>query len=118
MPISFIKHKGKDILFIDLSESKSEQRSLELLDEVRDAYDASPTKPLVLVNTDGAYVNQKVTAKMKEYGKRYFKDRAEKRAFVGIKGLKKLIFKAYTNVAGGNLKVFDDVEEAKDYLVG
>ena len=53
---------------------------------------------------------------MKEYGKTYFKGKAEKRAFVGVQGLKKLILKAYTVIVGGNLKMFEDLEQAKDYL--
>ncbi|MEQ8905192.1 hypothetical protein [Ekhidna sp.] len=117
MPVSYITHKGKEILYIDLTESKSEKRSLELLEETKDAYLKATNKLLVLVNSEGAYVNAVVSSKMKEYGRTYFKDRAEKRAFVGIGGLKKLIFKAYTNIVGGNIKLFDDLEEAKDYLV-
>ncbi|WP_462250929.1 hypothetical protein [Ekhidna sp.] len=117
MPLSYITHKGKEILYVDLTESKSEARSLELLEETKDAYLAASEKLLVLVNTEGAFVNPVVSNKMKEYGKMYFKDRAEKRAFVGISGLKKLIFSAYTKITGGNVRVFDDLESAKEFLV-
>ncbi|MEO9484157.1 MAG: hypothetical protein ABJG47_11950 [Ekhidna sp.] len=117
MAISYITHNDKRILYVDLTESKTEKRSLELLEETKDAYLASSTKLLVLVNTVGAFVNPVVSNKMKEYGKMYFKDRAEKRAFVGIQGLKKLILKAYITMVGGNIRVFDDIESAKEYLV-
>lgn len=89
---------------------------MELLEETKDAYLAANQKLLVLVNTEGAFVNAEVSSKMKEYGKKYFKDLAEKRAFVGIKGLKKLILKAYTKIVGGNIQVFDDMDSAKEYL--
>lgn len=118
MPVSYITHKGKDILYVDLTESRTEKRSLELLEETREAYLNASGKLLVLVNSDGAFVNAVVSSKMKEYGRTYFKDRAERRAFVGIQGLKKLILKAYTKMVGGNIRVFDDLDEAKDYLVG
>lgn len=117
MPVSYITHKGKEILYVDLTESRSEKRSLELLEETKEAYLKADKKLFVLVNTEGAYVNAVVSSKMKEYGRTYFKDRAERRAFVGIQGLKKLILKAYTKMVGGNIRVFDDLEEAKDYLV-
>jgi len=118
MPVSYITHKGKEILYVDLTESKTEKRSLELLEETKEAYLNASGKLLVLVNTEGAFVNAVVSSKMKEYGRTYFKGRAEKRAFVGVQGLKKLILKAYVKMVGGNLKVFDDLEEAKDYLAG
>lgn len=110
-------HKNTKILYIDLTESKTEKRSLELLEETKEAYLSATGKLLVLVNTEGAFVNAVVSSKMKEYGKKYFKDLAEKRAFVGIRGLKKLIFSAYTKIVGGNVQVFDDLEAAKEYLV-
>ncbi len=117
MPVSYITHKGQQILYVDLTESKSEKRSLELLEETKQAYLDSPGQLLVLVNTEGAYVNQVVSAKMKEYAKKYFKDKAKRRAFVGVSGLKKLILKTYATLVSGNLRLFDDLEEAKDYLV-
>jgi hypothetical protein len=117
MPITTITHKGKEILYVDLSESKTEERSLQLLEETKDAYLKAKGKLLVLVNSEGAYINTTVSNKMKEYGRMYFKDRAEKRAFVGVKGLKKIILKTYTSIIGGNIRLFDDLEEAKDYLV-
>lgn len=117
MPVSYITYKEKDILYVDLTQSKSEKQSLELLEETKEAYLAASQKLLVLVNTEGAFVNAVVSSKMKQYGKMYFKNRAEKRAFVGIQGLKKLILKAYTKMVGGNIRVFDDLDSAKEYLV-
>jgi len=117
MPVSYINHKGREILYIDLTESKSEQRSLELLEETKDAYLKANEKLLVLVNTQGAFVSTEVSSRMKEYSKLYFKDRAEKRVFVGVSGLKKIIMRAYMSIAGENIKLMDDLEEAKDYLV-
>ena len=117
MPVSYISHKGHKILYVDLSESSSEKRSLELLEETKEAYLEAQEKLLVLVNAEGAFVNSAVSSKMKDYGNRYFKDRAEKRAYVGIHGLKKLILNAYVRIVGGNIRVFDDLEAAKEYLV-
>lgn len=117
MPVTYITYKGKKILYVDLSESKSEKRSLELLEETKEAYLAASQKLLVLVNTNDAFINPIISSKMKEYGKQYFNERAEKRAYLGVQGLKKLILKAYTRIVGGNIQLFDDIEEAKEYLV-
>jgi hypothetical protein len=62
MPVSYIKHKGRDILYVDLTESKSEKRSLELLEETKNAYLAATGKIRVLVNSEGAYVNSVITS--------------------------------------------------------
>ena len=116
MPVSYITHNGKEILYVDLRESKSEARSLELLEQTKDEYMKATKKLLVLVDTTGAFVNPTVSNRMKEYGKTYFKGKAEKRAFVGIQGAKKIIVRAYMAMIGGDLKLFDDVDSAKDYL--
>lgn len=117
MPVSYINHKGKKILYVDLSESKSEKRSLELLEETKNAYLSANEKLLVLVNTEDAYVNPVISSKMKEYGKQYFNDRAEKRAYLGVSGLKQLIMKAFSRIVGNNIRFFDSKEEALEYLV-
>ena len=117
MPVSYITHKNKEILYVDLTESKSEKRSLELLEDTKEAYLSATGKLLVLVNSEGAYINTVISEKMKTYGKLYFQDKAERRAYVGVKGLKKIILKAYTKIVTGNIRLFDNLEEAKDYLV-
>jgi len=86
------------------------------LEETKEIYLKATKKLLVLVNTEGAFINAVVSTRMKEYGRTYFKGKVEKRAFVGIQGLKKLILKAYSAIVGGNIKVFDDLDSAKDWL--
>jgi len=117
MPISYITHRDKKILFVDLSESKTEQRSLELLEEAKSHFIKANEKLLVLTYSEGTFVNSKVTTKMKEYGKKYFRDGAKRRPFVGITGIKKILFKAYMKIVGGEAKAFDNLDEAKEYLV-
>lgn len=117
MPISYITYKDKQILFIDLTESKTEQRSLELLEEAKKYFIEADEKLLVLTSTEGSFVNTNVTTKMKEYGKMYFSKGAKRRAFVGITGVKKILFKAYMKIVGGEAKAFDSLREAKEYLV-
>ena len=69
MPISYITYKGKDILYIDLRESKTEQRSKELLAETVKAYQESPGNIIALTNVEGAYMNPEIIEETKKYAK-------------------------------------------------
>ena len=117
MPISYITYKGKDILYIDLRESKTEQRSKELLAETVKAYQESSGDIIALTNVEGAYMNPEIIEETKKYAKSLFTQRAKKRAMVGVKGLKKLIFNSYAKISGNNIRLFDTEEEAKEFLI-
>lgn len=117
MPVSFITYKDKEILYVDLRESKSEKRSLELLEETVKIYQDSPGDLLVLTNADGAFINPKVMEETKKYAKELFSKKAKKRAMIGIKGLKKLAFNGYAKISGNNIRLFTTEDEAKEYLV-
>lgn len=117
MPISFITYKGKEILYIDLRESKTEQRSKELLAETVRVYEESKGNLIALTNVEGAFMNPEIIEETKKYAKTLFTIKARKRAMVGVKGLKKLIFNSYAKISGNNIRLFDTEEEAKEYLV-
>lgn len=117
MPISYITYKGKEILYIDLRESKTEQRSKELLSETVKAYQESAGNLIALTNVEGAYMNPEIIEETKKYAKSLFTLKAKKRAMVGVKGLKKMIFKIYAKISGNNIRLFDTEEDAKEYLV-
>ena len=118
MPISYITYKGKEILYIDLRESKTEQRSKELLAETVKYYEESSGNLIALTNVEGTYMNPEIIEETKKYAKSLFSVKAKKRAMVGVKGLKKLIFNSYAKISGNNIRLFDTEEEAKDYLIG
>ena len=117
MPISYISYKGQDILYIDLRESKTEKRSKELLKETVKAYQESEGNLIALTNVEGAFMNPEIIEETKKYAKSLFSLKAKKRAMVGVKGLKKLIFNGYAAISGNNIRLFDTEEEAKEYLI-
>ena len=44
------------------------------------------------------------------------KGKSEKRAILGVGGIKKILLRAYSMVTGTNVTPFEDEEKAKDYL--
>jgi hypothetical protein len=112
---SIITHKGREILYVDYRGMK-EQDILEEMDKATE-FALKENRPLLrLSNMTDVYAVPSVVDKAKASGKRT-KHLTIKRAAVGITGAKKVLFNAFNRVSGNNARAFDDVEEAKDWLV-
>ncbi len=112
---SIINHKGKEILYVDYRGMK-ENEILEEMDKATD-FALKENRPMLrLSNMTDVFAVSTVVDKAKESGKRT-KHLTIKRAAVGITGAKKVLFNAFNRVSGNNARAFDDVEEAKDWLV-
>lgn len=112
---SIISHNGKEILYVDYQGLKEQ----EILDEMERAteFALQENRPMLrLSNMTDVFAVPSVVDKAKESGKRT-KHLTIKRAAVGITGAKKVLFNAFNRVSGNNARAFDDVEEAKDWLV-
>lgn len=111
-----IEHKGKKII-LQNARNCSVSEGLKVMDEGRAIIRSQePKSVLSLVDVRGADFNQSTAESLKEYAKgngQYTK----KSAAVGISGLKKIIFKAMIKFSGRDIKLLDDLEEAKEYLV-
>ena len=119
MPISFITHKGKEILYCDFRNLNTDEKLIENLELVVKFLRESPETSSFLVLTDyrGSNVGSDFMESAKKYGKEIMNQKTEKGAILGIFGIKKILLKAYTRFSGENLIPFDSEEEAKDYLV-
>ena len=112
---SVIEHKGKEILYVNY-EGLKEEEVLRAMDEATEFALKLNRSMLRLSNITGVYGVESVVEKAKESGKRT-NHLTIKRAVVGITGAKKILFNAFNRVSGNNAKIFDSVEEAKDWLV-
>ncbi len=112
---SLIKHKGKEILYVDYTGMTTEE-ILKTMDEAT-AFALKENRPLLrLSNMTNIYAVKEVLQKAQESGK-VTNHLTIKRAAVGITGAKKVLLNAYNRVSGNSTKVFDSVEDAKDWLV-
>ena len=113
----FFKHRDKMILNFDFSGLNHDDAG-QVCEYVKGVISRMPKgSVLTLVNV----TNVKYDAAFKEFSS----DLAEHNkpyvlagAVIGVEGWKKLVFWATTKLTGrSNLKAFDDVEEAKEWLV-
>ncbi|MCP4761567.1 MAG: hypothetical protein GY870_07280 [archaeon] len=119
--IKWIKHKGKDILYLDYSNlrgSKDGEVFTQIIDNAKTLIVEKKEKVLFLTNSIDGTADTKVMKLLKDFAK-YCKDNdfIEKECVVGITGVKKVLLNAVNKFAKTNLEIIETVEKAKDWLV-
>lgn len=116
MPVSYISHKGRNILHVDFKDIKDKRIVLENLDLMVAAYKESTEDIYLLLDVRGTFTDPEVMDKLKQNGKTTFKGKSKKRAVLGVTGIKAMLLKGYKLFTNTELSVFDTIEEAKEYL--
>jgi len=114
MPVSWIDHKGKKILYADFRNQSGPAMIATLeaeLVEIR----KHGKGVLLLADFRGATTNDDFMTKAKAAGKD-LRELSHRSAALGITGVKKILLGAYNAFSGDTLKAFDTEEEAKKYL--
>lgn len=114
--VRFITHKGKKILFIDLT-GRSADEIRALLPDIQAAITSEPRgSVLSLSHWTGAQLSRDVAEEIK---KTMVFDRPHIRrtALVGIEQLPKVFLDALKNFSRREFTVFPSLDEAKDWLV-
>ncbi len=114
---SFIEYKGKKILYVDYTQCKTAQDTIDVIEGVRQEYLSTSENYLSLNNFTDVPVNNEYMDVVKKYGKEIFDARTTKNAAIGITGIKKILLSAYNIVVKNKLLAFDTKEEALEYLV-
>jgi hypothetical protein len=116
----FINHKGKEIYYIDYSNLKLEEEFLAAIKSTnafREKVKASGKKDLLmLVNVTNSYVYGQAFAEIKRSGK-LTQSITKRTAVVGITGAKKTFLDIVNVFTSLNVKSFESINEAKDWLV-
>jgi hypothetical protein len=113
----FIEHRGRRILYLDLSRSSPRQHA----DGLRAAEASIRSEPgselLLLADVTGAGLNPHTEQVVHEFLERTAgKTRA--RAFVGATGLKRRLIERTAGAPPRRLAFFEDLEAARDWLAG
>ena len=112
---SIIKHKGKEILYVDY-QGMTKEEILKTMDEATE-FALKENRPMLrMSNMTNVFAVPEVVDKAKESGK-ITNHLTIKRAAVGITGAKKVLFNAFNRFSGNNSRAFNTVEEAKEWLV-
>jgi hypothetical protein len=114
--VKFIKHGGRDILFLNFVDCSAND-VLRTIDEAKQVIGKQPEGSLLtLTDVTNARFNEVVTERMKDFtthNKRYVKAAA----IIGLSGIKKIIFEAVMMFSRRKIHIFDNIIEAKDWLV-
>jgi hypothetical protein len=115
-----IEYKGKDIYYVDYSDIKTNEEFLTVIKQTNSFREKMKSEGkrnlLMLVDISGSFVYGDVLEEIKKAGK-HTKELVRKEAVVGITGGKKILLSIVQSFTRMNLKVFDSVDEAKDWLI-
>jgi hypothetical protein len=114
--VRFITHQWRQILLLDFSDCGVDEL-LKAMDSAKKLIRAEgQSSLLILTDVTAARYNLEVVEKLKEFtngNKPYVKASA----VVGLDGMKKIIYNAVTKFSGRNIPAFDDIENAKQWLI-
>lgn len=114
--VRYIKHKDRDIISVDLSDSRNEEENIAILQKARELIDIqAPKSVLLLTNVTNAHYGSKGVEAMKAYAKANTPF-VKASAVVGVTGIKRIIYQAIVKMTGRHIAVFDTTEQALDWL--
>jgi len=116
MSISWIEYKGKNILYMQYK-GKTKEEMLQMLEEIAEIHIKSEEKLLTLDDFEGAFAFDEFMKKAKELDKEIFSKKTKRGAILGVKGIKKILLKAFNSITLVQVQPFDTKEEALEYLV-
>lgn len=115
----FIEFKGKEIYFVDYTHIKSAEEFLEVIkgtNAFREKVKAEGKRNmLMLVDISGSYVYGETLDALKRAAK-LSRELTRKEAVVGAAGPKKVLLRIVQLFTGMQLRPFDTLEEAKEWL--
>ncbi len=112
-----VYYKGKKIYYTDWSKLIDEDEALKVIEETtRFVENNNEYDLLELIDVRGSYASPAVLNKLKSAAKRVKKFN-KKKAIIGLTGSKKILLMAVNRFIDGSIKGFEDIEEAKEWLV-
>ncbi|MEN8121413.1 MAG: hypothetical protein ABFS35_13760 [Bacteroidota bacterium] len=116
--VRWIEHKGKKIIYHDLSKLNTDE-AVRVVRQFEQFVIKNKDNPALVSLTDftDAHIFGESFEEVKRVAK-LVRPILNKRAVIGITGVKKVLYKAANIFANGTpSKMFNTLEEAKDYLV-
>jgi hypothetical protein len=114
--VEYIVHQEKKILFFDIRDNPDPVESMRVGDQAKAIIMAQPPKSvLLLTDVTRAHYNPEATDYMKEYSAQVTPF-VKASAMVGVAGIRNIILGSLVRISGRNIKLFDDLEKAKDWL--
>ena len=113
----FIEHRGKQILFHDLSNITNPADGFPVIAQSKAIMVRQPlASVLALTYVAHSRFNKEIVDALTEFVK-HNKPYMKASAIVGLAGLQRVIYVTITQLTGRRLPTFDTIEAAKDWLV-
>ena len=116
MPIKYIEHNGKRILYIDFRNKNGDQ-NVATLEEVANEMRLWSQKGLTLSDFRNSTGSPAYMARIKQLGVEVFIPKTIKNAAIGLTGLQKVLLNAFNTFCKTSAHAFDNEEEAKEWLI-
>lgn len=114
--VSFIGHKGRQVLFLDFTNCTSEQVTA-VCDEVREVVTSQTEKSvLILADFAGAQFTKDAVTRIKEVAT-HDRPYVRRVAWVHTEGLPKIFYEAIKRFSQRDFPTFETREQALDFLV-
>lgn len=113
--VTKIIYRGKEIISIDYR-NQNDEEMIQTLEQTRDLILKLDRDHLRLVNVEGVSPSASFRIRMRKIGKE-IGHVPSKVAIVGLSPTKRVVMNAYNQMIGGGMKLFDNLEDAKKYLI-
>lgn len=113
--VRFIRHRDREILFLDFSNSLPREILQTIEDAKRVISGRQERSLLTLTDVTNARFDESVGDGLKQFTA-HNKPYVKAGAVVGVTGLKRIIFTAVMAFSRRKMETFDDVEQAKHWL--
>ncbi|MFN8258464.1 MAG: hypothetical protein U0W24_22440 [Bacteroidales bacterium] len=112
-----INHKGVNIYYMDFSGIKSENEVQSVIDgSIQYLRNLPPLSAICLTNITDMHFNNQIKDKFQDFVKGN-KPYIKASAVLGVTGLKQILFNGIMKLTGRDVKCFDDIETAKEWLI-
>jgi hypothetical protein len=115
MPVNYIEHKGKKILYIDFKNKNGDQ-NVATLDEAANEMQSWSQKGLTLSDFHNSKASPAYMARIKKLGLEVFIPKTVKNAAIGLTSLQKVLLTSFNAFCKTSAQAFDTEEEAKEWL--
>ena len=114
----FIEHRGVRILLLDFSHVMNDEVALGAIMEAKSVVAAQPRGSLLtLTNVEGSHFDSAIIAALRDLAE-HNRPYVRAGAVVGLSGLMRVVFTTLVHLTGRDLRAFDQMEDAKEYLAG
>ena len=112
----FIEHRGVRILLLDFSRVMDSDMALRTIAQAKEVVAGQPHDSLLTLTTvEGSHFDSSIVTALRDLAE-HNRPYVRAAAVVGLSGLMRVVFSTLVHLTGRNMRAFDRMEDARDYL--